>query len=164
MKHIIIIALLFFISIAGLLIFAVNYTNEPEYVDIADNSDVSTFSPFMRDKDNNIVSRKEYETRKALNQLNSGDVEYSVIRTSKNFNQDIPFTLDDKAGVVYKKLYNGRRINICVTGVDSRLGTRYKHADANHVISILIDKGEVEIPPSTPSGNSDVRICASLIV
>src|SRR5690606_22561560 len=88
---------------------------------------------------------KEYETRKALNQLNSGDVEYSVIRTSKNFNQDIPFTLDDKAGVVYKKLYNGRRINICVTGVDSRLGTRYKHADANHVISILIDKGEVEI-------------------
>ena len=75
----------------------------------------------------------------------AGNKEFSIIRTSTDFNKDIPFTVDKKAGVVYKKQYNGRRINICVTGVDSRIGSNFKHADANHVLSILIDKGEIEI-------------------
>ena len=61
---------------------------------------------------------------------------------------------DDAAGLNFKKVYNGRRINIAVTGVDSRLGTNTKHADANHVISILLDSGKIEIisvPRDTPA-------------
>ena len=39
-------------------------------------------------------------------------------------------------------------------GVDSRLGSAYKHADANHILSIIIDKGIIEItsiPRDTPA-------------
>jgi anionic cell wall polymer biosynthesis LytR-Cps2A-Psr (LCP) family protein len=39
----------------------------------------------------------------------------------------------------------GRVINIAITGVDSRLGDRTKHADANHVVTLLLDSGKVYI-------------------
>lgn len=48
----------------------------------------------------------------------------------------------------------GKRINIAVIGVDGRLGTNTKHADANHLISILPDSGIVQIfsvPRDTPA-------------
>lgn len=39
-----------------------------------------------------------------------------------------------------------RRINIAVIGVDSRMGDNYvKHADANHILSIIPDSGRIEI-------------------
>ncbi|GAB1430463.1 hypothetical protein MASR2M18_12960 [Ignavibacteria bacterium] len=39
-----------------------------------------------------------------------------------------------------------RRINIAVIGVDSRIGDNYvKHADANHILSIIPDSGRIEI-------------------
>ncbi len=52
---------------------------------------------------------------------------------------------DTVAGNHIRRVYSGRRINIAVTGVDSRLGSRFKHADANHIISILLDSGRIEI-------------------
>ena len=54
-------------------------------------------------------------------------------------------TYDENAGKYIKKVYSGKRVNICVTGVDARIGTTSKHADANHVISLLLDSGKVEI-------------------
>lgn len=47
----------------------------------------------------------------------------------------------------------GRSVTIAITGVDSRLGVSQRHADANHVLRIWLDKGEIEIfsvPRGTP--------------
>lgn len=41
--------------------------------------------------------------------------------------------------------YQGKIINIAVTGVDSRMGDRTKHADANHIFSLLLDSGKIII-------------------
>lgn len=142
-KHLSIITVLFFITIVGLLIFVFNIFSEPTE-DFAKENSPTTFSPFIRTSSNTIVNRKQFELDKAKKAAKNNK-EFSVIRTSKDFNKDIPFTIDKKAGVVYKKQYNGRRVNICITGVDSRMGSNFKHADANHVLSILIDKGEIEI-------------------
>jgi anionic cell wall polymer biosynthesis LytR-Cps2A-Psr (LCP) family protein len=65
-----------------------------------------------------------------------------------------PKYFDENAGKPYKRIYNGRRINIVITGVDARVNTKTKHADANHVLSILVDSGVVEIisiPRDTPA-------------
>lgn len=62
--------------------------------------------------------------------------------------------VDPVAGAEAKRIFTGRRINIAITGVDSRLGAATRHADANHVISILIDSGKIEItsiPRDTPA-------------
>ncbi len=50
--------------------------------------------------------------------------------------------------------YTGRRINIAIIGLDSRIGTNSNHADANHILSILVDSGKIEIisvPRDTPA-------------
>lgn len=144
LKHLSIIILLFIASIVGVLYFIYNVTSVSELT-WDDDEKAITFTPFVRTSNNTIVKRKEYELRNALNKIGNKEPIVSVIRTSNDFNQDIPFTVDDKAGILYKKKYDGRRINICVTGVDSRMGDRFVHADANHVLSILVDKGEIEI-------------------
>lgn len=50
--------------------------------------------------------------------------------------------------------YTGRRINIAIIGLDSRIGTNSNHADANHILSVLIDSGKIEVisvPRDTPA-------------
>jgi anionic cell wall polymer biosynthesis LytR-Cps2A-Psr (LCP) family protein len=47
----------------------------------------------------------------------------------------------------------GRSVTIALTGVDSRLGETQRHADANHILRIWLDRGEIElfsIPRGTP--------------
>jgi anionic cell wall polymer biosynthesis LytR-Cps2A-Psr (LCP) family protein len=56
-----------------------------------------------------------------------------------------PYIVDLEEKKVIKKIFNGKRINIAVTGVDSRIGERYRHADANHIISLLLETGQIEI-------------------
>ncbi len=73
------------------------------------------------------------------------DSNIKIINLSYDPGYKLEIEFDVDAGKYVKKVYAGRRINIAVTGVDSRLGERYKHADANHVISILIDNGKIEI-------------------
>lgn len=49
---------------------------------------------------------------------------------------------------------SGRAIYIAITGVDSRVGERTPHADANHVISVYPDSGKIlitSIPRDTPA-------------
>lgn len=61
---------------------------------------------------------------------------------------------DEKAGNSTLFRYTGRRINIAITGLDSRIGTSSNHADANHILSILLDSGKIEIisiPRDTPA-------------
>ncbi|MFC2131697.1 hypothetical protein ACFLSQ_09705 [Bacteroidota bacterium] len=80
------------------------------------------------------------------------DTTVQVIRVSAKENLDTHFGIDEEAGK-QKRIFTGRRINVAVIGVDSRLNTSYKHADANHVVSFLIDNGKIEItaiPRDTP--------------
>lgn len=80
------------------------------------------------------------------------DTVLNIIRVSNNSDLDAPYDIDTEAGKV-KRIFNGRRINISIIGVDSRLGSSYKHADANHVLSLLLDEGKIEItsiPRDTP--------------
>ncbi|MGA2298082.1 MAG: hypothetical protein ABSG15_11095, partial [FCB group bacterium] len=58
-----------------------------------------------------------------------------------------------KSTIIAEKL-KGKRITILITGVDSRLGTTSKHADANHLLKIWLDEGKIEIisiPRGTPA-------------
>lgn len=77
--------------------------------------------------------------------LPDSDTAIRIIRVSDSKDLEIPYTIDDSAGKRIKRVFDGRRINICVIGVDSRLGSSYKHADANHVLSIIVDKGIIEL-------------------
>ncbi|MGA1249377.1 MAG: LCP family protein [Candidatus Kapaibacteriota bacterium] len=49
---------------------------------------------------------------------------------------------------------SARRVNIAIIGVDARMGTVSKRADANHILSIVPDSGYIEIisiPRDTPA-------------
>ncbi len=82
------------------------------------------------------------------------DSNFTIIRVSDTANLNVPYGIDNKAGKSIKRVFTGRRINIAITGLDNRIGTRSNHADANHVMSILIDSGLIEItsiPRDTPA-------------
>lgn len=93
----------------------------------------------IRDSSNNFT--KEFiesalETDDSTNQL-------ITVSNYEDYTKQI--VEDENAGKPTRIKYIGKRINIAVTGVDSRLGTSSKHADANHIISILVDSGKIEI-------------------
>ncbi len=106
-----------------------------------------------------IPKDKNTVTKTALNQdtlpqiavdfyksiIDTCDPKIEIIKVSNSEDTNIYYGIDRYAGVEYKKIFDGRRINIALTGVDSRLGSRYKKADANHVFSILPDEGRIEI-------------------
>ncbi|MFH1051181.1 MAG: hypothetical protein V1779_09680 [bacterium] len=80
------------------------------------------------------------------------DTTIEIIRVSTPEDLTKPYGIDEEAGKT-RRIFTGRRINVAVIGVDSRLNTSFKHADANHVVSFLIDNGKVEItaiPRDTP--------------
>ncbi|MFA6571263.1 MAG: LCP family protein [Bacteroidota bacterium] len=82
------------------------------------------------------------------------DSNENVIRVSNPEDLNAEYQIDNTAGSTVKRIYTGRRINIAVIGVDSRLGATCKHADANHILSILVDQGKIEItsiPRDTPA-------------
>ncbi len=82
------------------------------------------------------------------------DTTERVVIISNPYGNNVPYDIDKNAGRPVRFVYTGRRINISVTGLDSRLGTRSNHADANHVISVLLDSGKIEIisvPRDTPA-------------
>lgn len=82
------------------------------------------------------------------------DTTEQVIIVSNPPLEHVPYDIDKNAGRPIRYVYTGRRINISVTGLDNRIGTRSNHADANHVLSILLDSGKIEIisvPRDTPA-------------
>lgn len=95
------------------------------------------------DDDENSV--KTFDSAFIKSIMPETDTTIKIIKLSidPGYTPDIEF--DEKAGKYVKRVYSGKRINIAITGVDSRLGQRFKHADANHVISILADSGRIEI-------------------
>lgn len=54
----------------------------------------------------------------------------------------------------YKGGFKGSKISILITGVDSRVGSSTKHADANHLVNLWFNEGKIEIisiPRGTPA-------------
>jgi len=84
----------------------------------------------------------------------SADSNEKIIILSSPIQGKIPYEIDENSSRPYKFVYTGKRINISVTGLDNRIGTRSNHADANHVISIMLDSAKIEIisiPRDTPA-------------
>jgi anionic cell wall polymer biosynthesis LytR-Cps2A-Psr (LCP) family protein len=82
------------------------------------------------------------------------DTTEKIIKMSSPLNSNYEGGYDEQAGKNVKCVYDGRRINIAVIGLDARVGTVSNHADANHILSIMPDKGIIEItsiPRDTPA-------------
>ena len=84
------------------------------------------------------------ENNHTVNKNNAGEYCDDAIRLSEPKNNEL-YAIDNEAGSSKNSVFTGRRINIAVTGLDGRIGHLSKLADANHVISILIETGEIEI-------------------
>ncbi len=104
--------------------------------------------------DSNVKVLDTVETNQNEEQLSIAESEF--LNDSSFVKQDA----SNEAGYLYQKdsLKNipasARRINIAVIGVDARMGTLSKRADANHIISIVPDSGYIEIvsiPRDTPA-------------
>ncbi len=113
--------------------------------------DGKSYSEYTRASDLTNASKNKKETMRQA-AVSRHDSNVRLIRVSREQDLYSPIGIDENAGRV-RRVFTGRRINIALIGVDSRLNSNYKHADANHLISILIDKGKVEItsiPRDTP--------------
>lgn len=100
------------------------------------------FDTIRNNSDTNSLYTKDF-IEAALTEndtINDKTIHYS---DQEEFEKSVQ--IDSEAGINIRRIYQGRRINIAITGVDTRLGDSYKHADANHVISVLLDSGKIEI-------------------
>ena len=104
--------------------------------------------------DSNLKELDTVETKQNEEQLSIAESEF--LNDSSYIKQDA----SNEAGYLYQKdstrtiPSSARRINIAVIGVDARMGTLSKRADANHIISIVPDSGYIEIvsiPRDTPA-------------
>jgi anionic cell wall polymer biosynthesis LytR-Cps2A-Psr (LCP) family protein len=104
--------------------------------------------------DSNLKELDTVETKQNEEQLSIAESEF--LNDSSYIKQDA----SNEAGYLYQKdstrtmPSSARRINIAVIGVDARMGTVSKRADANHIISIVPDSGYIEIvsiPRDTPA-------------
>jgi anionic cell wall polymer biosynthesis LytR-Cps2A-Psr (LCP) family protein len=109
------------------------------------------------------VIAKADSTSKALDTVETKQNEEQLSIAESEFLSDSTFLKQDasnEAGFLYQRdslrkiPSSARRINIAVIGVDARMGTLSKRADANHIISIVPDSGYIEIvsiPRDTPA-------------
>lgn len=104
--------------------------------------------------DSNFKELDTIETKQHEEQLSIAESEFL------NDSSFIKQNASNEAGYLYQKdssrtiPSSARRINIAVIGVDARLGTVSKRADANHILSIVPDSGYIEIisiPRDTPA-------------
>lgn len=110
---------------------------------IAKENIIESFSPFHK-VNGAIELDSSYE-----NNLYKLDLDFDTtgnkLIVSDTIDVKNPFLINIEDKKVTTKVFSGKRINIAVTGVDSRLGVNYKHADANHIISLLPEQGVIEI-------------------
>lgn len=144
LKWIIILVLLLCIVTGGSLLLMLYLTFGDQFTRPENISSLySTLKLDSSDDDDNAVKTFDSTFLKSI--MPESDTAIKIIKLSADPGYTPEIEYDDKAGKYVRKVYNGKRINIAITGVDSRLGQRFKHADANHVISILADSGKIEI-------------------
>lgn len=110
---------------------------------IKKENNVSTFTPFLIVEDSLKIDTS-YTNDLYKDVLNFDTIKTELIVSDSN-DLKTPFIVNIEDKKIFKKVFKGKRVNIAITGVDSRIGERYRHADANHVVSLLLDKGEIEI-------------------
>ena len=100
---------------------------------------------------------------KELDSVEAKQNEEQLSIAESEFLNDSSFLQQDasnEAGYLYQKDSlkkippSTKRINIAIIGVDARMGTLSKRADANHILSIVPDSGYIEIvsiPRDTPA-------------
>jgi Na+-transporting methylmalonyl-CoA/oxaloacetate decarboxylase gamma subunit len=106
------------------------------------------------EKDSAALAQESQKQREEFLKAASAESDDTCIVIHVSNPEDASYTIDSYAGKSIKRVFNGRRINIAITGLDNRLGTSSNHADANHVLSILIDSAAAEIisvPRDTPA-------------
>ncbi len=127
----------------------------------------STQHATQKNKTNKLISTNKNSTSsRSTSEMDSGFIKAATVDSSSlvellrlseppsasnssnlnlSKNKNIEYKLDTLAGASSKTTFTGRRINIAITGIDGRVGSISRHADANHVISILTETGEIEI-------------------
>lgn len=127
---------LIFFAITGIFLYSFLYNDIiAPYIKITTTLDTAKFT--------NIQNTKEYQIAV------KADSTEDYITISNQFVE-----YDQEAGNSYGLRYTGQRVNIAISGLDSRIGTKSNHADANHILSILVDSGKIEIisvPRDTPA-------------
>ncbi len=121
----------------GLFIFIYSYSNT--LIAVPKTKRTITTKALTQD----TLPQVALEFYKAI--IDTNDTNIEIIKISHAKDTVVHFGIDKFASKDYKKVYDGERINIALTGVDARLGSKYKHADANHVFSFLPDLGKIEI-------------------
>lgn len=94
---------------------------------------------------NSDVQKEKYSAKGASKTIVAKDNDYE---DDSKLNKEI-----SQASQQSNSSFSGKTVTICITGVDSRLGVSQRHADANHVLKIWLDKGVIDIysvPRGTP--------------
>lgn len=116
-----------------------------------DNSSGGSFMD-ATERSNDTTLAQDTNFIKAIS--DDGDTTEHLVRMSEPMNGNYENGIDEIAGKNVKRIYDGRRINIAIVGLDARVGTISNHADANHILSIMPDSGIIEltsIPRDTPA-------------
>lgn|GEM_PF-276253 len=135
--------ILFLVSTTILIVWGYSHNFNDELKQTVEARKEIAFSPFRKSSNGKIKTKYKFTESYLRKKVVSFDTTVYIKKVSSK--SKVPFEIDEKAGRVYKRIYSGKRINIAITGVDSRIGHRYKHADANHVLSILPEKKIIEI-------------------
>ena len=146
-KRILIIIVAFFIASIIALMYSKLSSNEIN-VPANETNNIEDINPTEEIiTENNNVENITNEKSKERNEDYAGflDVEGTGYEEAKG-KIDIAHLIDKNAGSAKERpTPKGKQITIAVTGLDGRIGRPSKHADANHVIIIYIDAGEIEI-------------------
>lgn len=129
------------ISVSFIVLVTTSSKEREALINVEKNT---TFTPFLI-SNNEVTLDSNFYDEYTNNSFTDYDTTTYVLNISDSSELKVPFVVDEVEKKIYKKVYSGNRINIVITGVDSRIGERYKHADANHIISIIPDKNSIEI-------------------
>jgi len=119
-------------------------TNSKEREVLIKDEKNTTFTPFLLSNDEVTLDSNYYDDY-SENAFTDYDTTTYILNISDSSELKVPFVIDEDEKKIYKKVYSGNRINIAITGVDSRIGEKYRHADANHIISIILENNTIEI-------------------
>lgn len=90
----------------------------------------------------NSKTQNEYLDNSKSNQMDSLEkIKQELIE--KQEIESIKFLLTDTTA--NESRAKGRLVTILITGLDSRMGTKYNHADANHLIKIWLDSSFIQV-------------------
>ncbi len=134
------------IAISTTFFFMLYFKNERKKVETINKVSVDnyTFTPFIKESNNIKIDSSFFDNLIDINIVNYDTNTYEI-NVSDSSDLNIPYLIDSDEKKIIKKVFIGKRINIALTGVDSRIGENYKHADANHIISILPETNQIEV-------------------